>query len=125
MKHICRQHGILWWPSHKRNKSKRLPYESKDVNGSTKAVHEPVNQASLATGPLPAGGSPSRPELIGLEEQVAKRLKLNLGSFCIKYQDDDNDWILIACNEDLHDLMESATSMDKTFIRVLVEPINC
>lgn len=60
--------------------------------------------------------------LVFLEEEVAKRLKLKSGSFIIQYQDSDNECILIACDEDLFDLMDDAKSLGSTTVRLSVEP---
>ncbi|KAK1565004.1 hypothetical protein Q3G72_016679 [Acer saccharum] len=35
--------------------------------------------------------------ILELKEEVAKRLKLEVGTFEIKYLDDDQEWVLIAC----------------------------
>ncbi|CAA7397462.1 unnamed protein product [Spirodela intermedia] len=41
-----------------------------------------------------------------LKEQVAKRLKLDLGAFDLKYLDDDGEWVLLACDADLEECLE-------------------
>lgn len=41
-----------------------------------------------------------------LKEQVAKRLKLDLGAFDLKYLDDDHEWVLLACDADLEECLE-------------------
>ncbi|KAA8526123.1 hypothetical protein F0562_007777 [Nyssa sinensis] len=63
--------------------------------------------------------------MVELQEEVAKRLKLTIGTFNIKYEDEDKDWILIGCNEDLQNCMDISRSMgsSSTTIRLLVEPI--
>ncbi|KAG5512892.1 hypothetical protein RHGRI_038716 [Rhododendron griersonianum] len=38
---------------------------------------------------------------VTLKEEVKKRLKLELGSFDIKYEDEEGDRIFLACDEDL------------------------
>ncbi|KAK3026506.1 hypothetical protein RJ639_041803 [Escallonia herrerae] len=42
---------------------------------------------------------------VDLEEQVASRLQLNVGSFCLKYMDEDGD--LIDCNADMWSFLGS------------------
>ncbi|CAI8604459.1 unnamed protein product [Vicia faba] len=59
-----------------------------------------------------------------LKEEVAKRLKLEIGTFDVKYMDDDNEWVLIACDADLQECMYvSRSSGGSNIIRVLVHDI--
>lgn len=55
-----------------------------------------------------------------LVEEVAKRLNLMLGNFKLKYMDDDDDLILLTCDEDLHNHVKSMRSLGKTTVHVLV-----
>ncbi|KAL3834401.1 hypothetical protein ACJIZ3_009137 [Penstemon smallii] len=57
-----------------------------------------------------------------LMEEVARRLNLVIGCFELQYQDEDGDWIVLACDEDLLLFKEtSAVSSGKAlYIRVLV-----
>ncbi|KAJ0805680.1 putative transcription factor Nin-like family [Helianthus annuus] len=41
-----------------------------------------------------------------LKEEVAKRLKLDVGTFDVKYLDDDHEWVLIACDADLQECVD-------------------
>ncbi|KAM7465184.1 hypothetical protein LguiB_012746 [Lonicera macranthoides] len=54
------------------------------------------------------------PMLAAAVEKVTTRLQLNDGSFDIKYQDEDNNWILIAWDEDLEECI-----VDRTYIRAI------
>ncbi|RDY03648.1 Protein NLP7 [Mucuna pruriens] len=58
-----------------------------------------------------------------LKEEVAKRLKLEAGTFDIKYLDDDHEWVLIACDADLQECMDVSRSSGSNIIRVLVHDI--
>ncbi|XP_058769804.1 protein NLP7-like [Vicia villosa] len=59
-----------------------------------------------------------------LKEEVAKRLKLEIGTFDVKYMDDDNEWVLIACDADLQECMYvSRSSGGSNIIRVLVNDV--
>ncbi|XP_073025391.1 LOW QUALITY PROTEIN: protein NLP6-like [Primulina eburnea] len=55
-----------------------------------------------------------------LKEEVAKRLKLELGTFDIKYLDDDHEWVLIACDADLQECIDVSRSSGGNIIRLLV-----
>ncbi|CAL0300713.1 unnamed protein product [Lupinus luteus] len=60
--------------------------------------------------------------IVDLREEVAKRLKLEVGTFDIKYLDDDNEWVLIACDADMQECMDVSSSGSNT-VRVLVHDI--
>lgn len=55
-----------------------------------------------------------------LKEEVAKRLKLELGTFDIKYLDDDHEWVLIVCDADLQECIDVSRSSGGIVIRLLV-----
>ncbi|KAG9142885.1 hypothetical protein Leryth_005631 [Lithospermum erythrorhizon] len=55
-----------------------------------------------------------------LKQEVAKRLKLEIGTFEIKYLDDDHEWVLIACDADLLECVDISRSSSRNVIRLLV-----
>ncbi|GFP94946.1 protein nlp7 [Phtheirospermum japonicum] len=56
-----------------------------------------------------------------LKEEVAKRLKLEMGTFDIKYLDDDHEWVLLACDADFQECVDlSMSSGSNIIIRLLV-----
>lgn len=57
-----------------------------------------------------------------LEDNVIERLHLERKSFSIKYQDDEGDWVLIACDKDLQECMKISGSSNKTTIKMLLDP---
>ncbi|XP_011070354.1 protein NLP7 isoform X2 [Sesamum indicum] len=61
--------------------------------------------------------------IVKLKEEVAKRLKLELGTFDIKYLDDDHEWVLIACDADLQECVDISRSSGSNIIRLLVHDI--
>lgn len=61
--------------------------------------------------------------MLELKEEVAKRLKLEVGTFEIKYLDDDHEWILIACDADLQECMDISSSAGSNMIRLLVQDV--
>ncbi|KAJ8527029.1 hypothetical protein K7X08_029506 [Anisodus acutangulus] len=58
-----------------------------------------------------------------LKEEVAKRLKLEVGTFDIKYLDDDHEWVLIACDADLQECVDISRSSGSNVVRLLVHDI--
>lgn len=59
--------------------------------------------------------------ILELKEEVTKRLKLEVGTFDIKYLDDDHEWVLIACDADLQECMDIPRSSGSNIIRLLVQ----
>lgn len=56
-----------------------------------------------------------------LEEQVARKLKIAIGSFKLKYLDEDGQWILLTCDEDLQLGLKTLASEGKTPIQLQVQ----
>ncbi|GMQ06974.1 hypothetical protein CsSME_00051358 [Camellia sinensis var. sinensis] len=64
--------------------------------------------------------------MVEFQHQVAKRLKLQGGTYHVKHQDEDNDWILIACNEDLQNCICNSISQGRNNVTMSIQPItNC
>ncbi|KAG8382536.1 hypothetical protein BUALT_Bualt05G0087600 [Buddleja alternifolia] len=61
--------------------------------------------------------------IVKLKEEVGKRLKLEIGTFDIKYLDDDHEWVLIACDADLLECIDISRSSGGNIIRLLVHDI--
>ncbi|QCD94827.1 hypothetical protein DEO72_LG5g2916 [Vigna unguiculata] len=61
--------------------------------------------------------------IVELKEEIAKRLKLEEGTFDIKYLDDDHEWVLIACDADLQECMDISRSSGSNIIRLVVHDI--
>ncbi|KAG6688274.1 hypothetical protein I3842_11G115900 [Carya illinoinensis] len=61
--------------------------------------------------------------ILELKEEVAKRLKLEVGTFEIKYLYDDHEWVLIACDADLQEYMDISRLSGCNTIRLLVQDI--
>ncbi|XP_060177375.1 protein NLP7-like [Lycium barbarum] len=59
-----------------------------------------------------------------LENKVADRLELKIGTFRIQYQDTDDDWVLITCNDDLESCLSEWRSVGNRSIKMLVQTIN-
>ncbi|XP_045815559.1 protein NLP7-like isoform X1 [Trifolium pratense] len=61
--------------------------------------------------------------IVELREEISKRLKLEVGTFDIKYLDDDLEWILVACDADLQECIDILTSSGSNTIRLVVHDI--
>ncbi|OWM85196.1 hypothetical protein CDL15_Pgr027983 [Punica granatum] len=62
-------------------------------------------------------------KVVELKEEVAKRLKLEVGTFDVKYLDDDHEWVLIACNADWQECVDISRSSGCNMIRLLVHDV--
>ncbi|KAL7167770.1 hypothetical protein ACSBR2_038266 [Camellia fascicularis] len=59
--------------------------------------------------------------LVELQQQIAKRLNLEAGSYYVKYKDEEDHMILIACDDDLQDCISTYRLLE-TSIVVLIDP---
>ncbi|KAI8566454.1 hypothetical protein RHMOL_Rhmol02G0042000 [Rhododendron molle] len=57
-----------------------------------------------------------------LEQQVKKRLKLESGTYYIRYKDEQNELITILCDEDLQEYISSSRPLDTSSIEVFLVP---
>ncbi|XP_071696920.1 protein NLP7-like [Rutidosis leptorrhynchoides] len=62
--------------------------------------------------------------IVTLKEEVAKRLKLDVGTFDIKYLDDDHEWVLVVCDADFQECVELSVSSGCNIIRLLVHDLS-
>ncbi|XP_047341414.1 protein NLP6-like [Impatiens glandulifera] len=60
--------------------------------------------------------------IVKLREEIGKRLKLEVGTFDVKYFDDDQEWVLIACDTDLQECLD-VTFSGSNIIRLLIQEI--
>ncbi|XP_015168303.1 protein NLP7-like [Solanum tuberosum] len=151
LKRICRIYNISRWPHHKtRNVNVHVsqgvsfqgaePYVSDQqcpVLSQEKGTDYLGNKRSAATGKpcdsvmtlkVTYRGDiikfqlPFSSTRIELEGEVEKRLKISLERFSIKYEDEDDDWILITTDSDLRVGMDSLRLLGRTSMRLLVIP---
>ncbi|KAM7259850.1 hypothetical protein ACFE04_015591 [Oxalis oulophora] len=59
-------------------------------------------------------------DILELKEEVAKRVKLEMGTFDIKYMDDDQEWVSINCDADLQECVDILRSSSKNMLRLLI-----
>ncbi|KAG5549233.1 hypothetical protein RHGRI_014555 [Rhododendron griersonianum] len=60
--------------------------------------------------------------LVELQQEVAKRLNLKARTYYVKYKDEEDELILIACDEDLQDCIHTSRSLGNTSLVVELEP---
>ncbi|XP_028119474.1 protein NLP7-like [Camellia sinensis] len=150
LKRVCRSYGFSRWPPHNKNMvgssqpsesspgvdHQQIPQLSSDQpfsQPSTAVVHSNphntvIQDANIVTVkasyindiiikfPLPLSSG-----LVELQQQIAKRLNLEAGSYHVKYKDEEDDMILIACDEDLQNCI-GTYRLPRTSIMVSVEP---
>ncbi|KAL8138845.1 hypothetical protein V2J09_004846 [Rumex salicifolius] len=61
--------------------------------------------------------------IVDLQDEVSKRLKLEVGTFEMKYLDDDHEWVLILCDSDLQECLDIARSSGSNIIRMSIHDI--
>ncbi|CDP15669.1 unnamed protein product [Coffea canephora] len=133
LKRICREYGIHRWPPRKARKINQAFAEQKIVQHSTEDTHEPHQSGAARLeddngmwvkveyqGFMIKFRLPFSARKIDLEEKVAQRLNLPVGSFKIEYQDEDDDRIRITCDEDLRTFMSSLSSLGRTTIKMYI-----
>ncbi|KAK2991421.1 hypothetical protein RJ640_019067 [Escallonia rubra] len=144
MKRSCRTVGILEWPSCKRKKVKPTHSNLKNLNENVQSIEERIlesskkdplcddnrrmHEASLVT--IKATYADviikfrlsSSSTMAELSENLTERLPLTSGSFHTKYQDDEGDWVLLACEKDLQYCLTSLGS--SVTIKMRVQPIS-
>lgn len=139
IKRACRDFGINRWPcreEHTRNLSfgRENPQPSSDGDASSalrnvpySSVEEEVEKVIMKVrfkedtikfeSRMPLGVS-------RIFEEVGVRLNLEMGSFKLKYVDEDDDEIILTCDADLKLCPESLSATGKTFIQLLVHLIS-
>lgn len=60
-----------------------------------------------------------------LYEEVARRLKLQNGTFQLKYLDDEEEWVMLVSDSDLQECLDILESLGKRSVKFLVRDISC
>ncbi|KAI8566479.1 hypothetical protein RHMOL_Rhmol02G0044500 [Rhododendron molle] len=138
LKRACRGHGIPIWPpcgEHNQSHPNESPVVDKEQIPQLKSdTLLPSNQVSTTNGTESVtmkarfGKHTIKFQLswpFGMEElkqQVKKRLELEAGTYYINYKDEDNDDILIGCDEDLQDFISRSSIPGTNSIEVFLQP---
>nr|ABA92485.2 RWP-RK domain containing protein, expressed [Oryza sativa Japonica Group] len=60
-----------------------------------------------------------------LLEEIAKRLKLSIGLFQLKYKDDEGDWVILASDADLQECLEILDTTRLRILKLQVQDVVC
>ncbi|XP_072962632.1 protein NLP3-like isoform X1 [Typha angustifolia] len=63
---------------------------------------------------------PSTSGITALNDEVAKRLKLEFGTFDLKYLDDDHEWVMLSCDEDVEECIHVSRLCGAHVIRLAI-----
>ncbi|XP_020251833.1 protein NLP3-like [Asparagus officinalis] len=66
---------------------------------------------------------PGSAGMMELSEEVAKRLKLEVGTFDIRYLDEDQEWVMLSCDADLKECIEISRLSGLHIIRLSVHDV--
>lgn len=136
-KRYCRQNGITFWNgdgcsliepmlvnnSVQQNSSGSKAPEvqgEKEISTLLGARQDAVTVKALYGEDIARFQLSSESGVLDLKEAVAKRLELVVGSFNVKYQDEDQEWVLISCDEDLQACVKFSSFLRNQVIRLLV-----
>ncbi|KAG5577509.1 hypothetical protein H5410_057643 [Solanum commersonii] len=149
LKRICREYEITRWPHHKTRKvnvhvsqgvsfqgaepyvvDQQCPALSQEKGteylGNKRSPATGVSRDGVMTLKVTYGGDMIKFQLsllstkVELEGEVEKRFKIS--RFSIKYEDEDDDWILITSDSDLRDGMNSLRLLGRNTMRLVVTP---
>nr|GMD71494.1 protein NLP7-like [Ipomoea batatas] len=130
LKRACRDLGINRWPT----RNRKRPNSSLNQNAAVKKRKgggtQPCPPATNIAMPVKATYQndtvafrlSSSSTMKYLEEQLEMRFKIAAHKFCIKYQDEEDEWISIMCDLDLMYCMDVFRSCGKSVIRMRVTP---
>ncbi|CAL5435850.1 unnamed protein product [Camellia sinensis] len=155
VKRACREYNITWWSPGKRSKDNQLlsnkgVVQEQILESSHPPFFDPLHMQDMATASRTKPHFPTAqdtsivtikakygddfikfqlPVLSGMvefQQQVAKRLNLQGGTYRVKYQDEVNDWILVVCDEDLQNYICNSIARERNTVTMLIQPItNC
>ncbi|KAL7189105.1 hypothetical protein ACSBR1_038883 [Camellia fascicularis] len=151
LKRVCRRYGFSRWPPRKKNMvGSSQPSESSPGVDHQQILQlsfdQPFSQASAAAVYANPRNTVIRDAnivtvkakyindiiikfslslssgLVELQQQITNRLQLEDETYYVKYKDEDDDLIVIACDQDLQDYISSSKSLGSTTIMVFIVP---
>ncbi|KAE8812148.1 Protein NLP2 [Hordeum vulgare] len=60
-----------------------------------------------------------------LLEEIAKRLKLSVGTFQLKYKDDEDEWVILASDADLQECLDVLDTTGSRIVKIQVRDVPC
>ncbi|KAI8573355.1 hypothetical protein RHMOL_Rhmol01G0270500 [Rhododendron molle] len=141
LKRVCREYDIYRWPP---RKEQELIGQSCPNKSPAVVDQEQIPQLNLDT-LLPSNQAPATSDTysvkvkvrceegtimfrlscpwqkIELEQQVKKRLSFEAGTYNINYKDEDEELILINCDEDLEECISSSSAGGSRWIELLLK----
>ncbi|KAG8089663.1 hypothetical protein GUJ93_ZPchr0011g27795 [Zizania palustris] len=60
-----------------------------------------------------------------LLEEIVKRLKLSVGTFQLKYKDDEDDWVILASDADLQECLDILNTTRLHILKLQVQDVLC
>ncbi|GMQ05887.1 hypothetical protein CsSME_00050717 [Camellia sinensis var. sinensis] len=108
LKRVCRGYGFSRWPPRKNT----VIRDANIVTMKAKYINDIIIKFPLS---LSSG-------LVELQQQIANRLHLEDGTYYVKYKDEVDDLIVIACDQDFQDYISSSTSLGSTTNMVFIVP---
>ncbi|XP_057801128.1 protein NLP6-like [Salvia miltiorrhiza] len=134
IKRTCRKYGIKRWPN-KKEHIKNLSLferESGSESTNTESTHPLIVEKETEKVIIKVKDKEDTIKFelclslgVGkLFEEVAKKFNLKVGAFKLKYMDEDEDEILLTCDEDLQLCPKSQTATGKTCIHFYVQLIS-
>ncbi|XP_057511836.1 protein NLP7-like isoform X3 [Actinidia eriantha] len=148
-KRVCRKYGINRWPPRNVDKvrppashvdhqeevpqlNSNLPSNQASASITHTQPHDTVMQNANTVNVKAKCGNDITIKfqlslssgLVELQQQVAKRLNLEAGSYHIKYKDEEDELILIACDEDLQDCIRTYRSPGSNAVILHIDPIS-
>ncbi|KAL0388411.1 UNVERIFIED_CONTAM: protein NLP6 [Sesamum radiatum] len=135
LKRACRGHNITRWPSNEKNKVNPSLFLTRVANKSSPgrkgqfpmSNSDPPSDSGFMIVEADFEGDTMKFKFLfssgmeKLEEEVARRLKLNVTSFRMKYLDGEGKWILLACDDDLQLCMETLAWSGNSAVKMLVQ----
>ncbi|XP_047271104.1 protein NLP1-like [Capsicum annuum] len=108
-KRICRENGITRWPRIRKHVKPATATLTQSIGVKVSYNGENVRfLLSLSSGKK------------DFEVEIEKRFEMQTGSYGIKYEDEDKEWILIKCDDDLHHLMNTCMKRGITTMKIHV-----
>ncbi|KAD5507418.1 hypothetical protein E3N88_15121 [Mikania micrantha] len=134
LKRKCKVLSILGWPGP--NLLKRKTNDSCPIQNSTNEANEttqdpvPVNinkhtvflKAEYTDDMIKFNLRLSQATFSTIEKTISVKFKLSVGTFKLKYHDEDGDWILITSDEEMNGCIHSLIKTNRILVRLRVLP---